>query len=229
MRFSGTVVVLGSGITAVDAARTALRLGAEEVIVASPEADADAVSSRDVADAMEEGVKFDHGTAADQVLSAARSAGKTAGVTVISAGGGTAGATDRGAGQTLSQLYPEANRYTGRTSRRGVFAAGDLITGERSVIHAIAGGKRAALAVDAWLRGLDLEKLEEVVAAYDALPYLQQLDDEAEIGALGRRLAERAPVWLKMGASAEPAARADMRRRPAGSACPAPTWRWKPA
>ena len=48
------------------------------------------------------------------------------------------------------------------------------------------------------------------MAAYDTLPYLDQLDSEAELGALGLRLAERTPVWLKMGASAEPAARAAM-------------------
>ena len=77
-------------------------------------------------------------------------------------------------------------------------------------IHAVAGGKRSALAVDAWLRGEDLEELEEKLAVYNGLPYLDQLKDEAQLGELGARLAERSPVWLKMGASAEAAARATM-------------------
>ena len=78
------------------------------------------------------------------------------------------------------------------------------------MIHAVAGGKRSALAVDAWLRGADLAELEEKLAVYNGLPYLEQLKDEAQLGELGLRLAERSPVWLKMGASAEPAARATM-------------------
>ena len=45
---------------------------------------------------------------------------------------------------------------------------------------------------------------------FNGLPYLDQLKDEAQLGELGERLAERSPVWLKMGASAESAARATM-------------------
>ena len=71
----------------------------------------------------------------------------------------------------------QANHYTGRTPERGVFAAGDAVTGAQSVIHAVASGKRTALAVDAWLRGDDLATLEEELAAYAGLPYLEQLKD----------------------------------------------------
>ena len=118
-----------------------------------------------------------------------------------------------------------ANYYTGRTPEEGVFAAGDALTGSRSVIHAVAGGKRSALAVDAWLRGEDLEQLEEQLAVYNGLPYLDQLKDEAQLGELGARLAERSPVWLKMGASAEPAARATMPKVGKQSASRPPTSR----
>ena len=45
---------------------------------------------------------------------------------------------------------------------------------------------------------------------FNGLPYLDQLKDEAQLGELGARLAERTPVWLKMGASAESAPRATM-------------------
>jgi len=64
--------------------------------------------------------------------------------------------------------------------------------------------------VDAWLRGEDLEELEDRLVVFDSLPYLAQLRDEDQLGELGARLAERSPVWLKMGASAEPAPRATM-------------------
>ncbi len=208
VRLANKVVVTGAGFAAVDAARTALRSGATDVTVVG-EADPAAlgVTGEDIAEARAEGVKF-------EVAAAIPAA--TDGATVIVAGRGAAGA----AGGTTTPA--EANRYTGRTARAGVFAAGHGATGERSVIHAIAGGKRTALAVDAWLRGIDLEQLERAVAAYDGLPYLDQLDTEADLGALGRRLAERAPVWLKMGATAEPGARGamptvDVTRRLAGA------------
>jgi formate dehydrogenase major subunit len=55
-----------------------------------------------------------------------------------------------------------------------------------------------------------LARLEQDLADYSARPYLEQLQTTAGLGPLGRRLAERAPVWHKMGATAEPAARATM-------------------
>jgi pyruvate ferredoxin oxidoreductase beta subunit len=188
-RLSGTVVVTGGGYAAVDAARTALRCGATDVTV-DGEPDALGVNPDELAEARAEGVKFAAGAGAN-----------AAGATLIVAGRAAAGAAGGGL---------EADKYTGRTPHAGIFATGDTVTGESSAIHAIAGGKRTALAVDAWLRGIDLDTLEKAVAAYDTLPYLDQLDSEAELGALGLRLAERTPVWLKMGASAEPAARAAM-------------------
>ncbi len=104
----------------------------------------------------------------------------------------------------------DAHPSTGRTGARGVFAAGDAIGGVQSVIHAVASGKRTALAVDAWLRDVDLDQLEQDLAEYEALPYLEQLAQSERIDTLGQRLAERTPVWLKMGATAEPAGRAAM-------------------
>ena len=191
LRFAGKVVVSGDGSTALDVARTALRLGAEEVVVVpSSEAAGAQAEGHDVAAAREEGVRFEAGAPATKATSEAG--------TVID-GSDPAGPADA-----------QVNRYTGRTSQAGIFAAGDVTGGERSVIHAVASGKRTALAIDAWLRGVDLAELEDRLAAYDRLPYLQQLADEPEIGALGRQLAERAPVWLHMGAAAEPAARAAM-------------------
>ena len=45
----------------------------------------------------------------------------------------------------------------GHTGRRGVFAGGDVVHGEGLVVTAMAAGRRAAAAIDAYLRGLDLE------------------------------------------------------------------------
>jgi glutamate synthase (NADPH/NADH) small chain len=47
-----------------------------------------------------------------------------------------------------------ADEETGRTSRTGVFAGGDAVTGAATVILAMGAGKKAAEAIDAYIRGL---------------------------------------------------------------------------
>ena len=43
----------------------------------------------------------------------------------------------------------------GRTSREGVFAGGDAVTGAATVIRAMGAGKKAAAAMDEYLKGLE--------------------------------------------------------------------------
>jgi len=45
-----------------------------------------------------------------------------------------------------------ANEETGKTSRRGVFAGGDIVTGAATVILAMGAGKKAAIAIDKYLK-----------------------------------------------------------------------------
>ncbi len=234
LRFTAKVVVIGDGTTALDVARTARRKGAKSVTVVSPNTPDDIpAGSRDLKAALEEGVKFEFDTLAKKVLSRS---GKAHGVECVRLDSEKGGTREiRGSRFTLNgdtvvlatgytpklgdsaEYLPlgadtrlQANYYTGRTQEEGVFAAGDAIARSRSVIHAVASGKRAALAVDAWLRGEDLAALEETLADFAGLPYLDQLKAEAGLSELGRRLAERTPVWLSMGASADPARRATM-------------------
>ncbi len=202
-RLSGRVVVFGDGTTAVDAARTALRSGAETVTVISRYSfDSMPAGARDIAAAREEGVSFEFEAPAGRLDA-------ETGSTVILAAENGGSAPPKIGGD---QLRP--NQYTGRTSQEGLFVAGDALGGPRSVIHAVAGGKRAAVAIDAWLRGEDLAALEEELAAYSRLPYLEQLKQAQSLESVAGRLAERDPVWLKMGASAEPEARAAMPKSP---------------
>jgi 2-oxoacid:acceptor oxidoreductase delta subunit (pyruvate/2-ketoisovalerate family) len=56
------------------------------------------------------------------------------------------------------------------TDRGGVFAAGDVAPGERSVTVAVGHGRRAAAGIDAYLSGLVVEAPEKVdLAPYEAL------------------------------------------------------------
>jgi glutamate synthase (NADPH/NADH) small chain len=41
----------------------------------------------------------------------------------------------------------------GATSKPGVYAGGDIVTGSATVILAMGAGKRAARAMDEWLKG----------------------------------------------------------------------------
>jgi len=198
VRLAGKVLVVGGNLTGLDAARTALRLGATEATVATKhDAQTIPAGENELLNAQEVGVKFifeDDGTAQKQM---------TKEVTLILA-------TEEPAAHTI-----DAEKFTGRTAKAGVFVAGDALAGIHSAIHAVAGGKHTALAVDAWLRGTDLSSLEQELATFSSLPYLKQLEQTEDLGALVKRLAERKPVWLKMGSGAEIAKRADMPKYPA--------------
>lgn len=47
--------------------------------------------------------------------------------------------------------YIEADMETGKTSMKGVFAGGDIVTGEATVIEAMGFGRRASIAIDEYL------------------------------------------------------------------------------
>ena len=75
---------------------------------------------------------------------------------------------------------PETGKSGFKTSVEGVYTAGDVITGTKSVISAIAGGREAAAQIDAILGGdgnID-EKLVEVPAAD---PYIGRIEGFAEL------------------------------------------------
>jgi formate dehydrogenase major subunit len=235
-RLGKTVVVIGDGITALDAARSAVRLGATSVtVVARHAADKLPAWARDLVAADAEGVEFVFSAEARKVK--ADRAGKPTGVECVRLSAGADGKLRPAKGSafvvpatsviTAFEYTPdvgdsdeeldfsawgtlEANPFTGRTQTPGVFAGGDAVTAAKSAIHAVASGKRAALAIEAWLRGDDLDKLEADLAVYSGLPYLEQLHDAGKLSKTGRTLAETSPVWLKMGIAAEPAGRAKM-------------------
>jgi glutamate synthase (NADPH/NADH) small chain len=47
-----------------------------------------------------------------------------------------------------------ADEETGQTSRKGIFAGGDAVTGAATVILAMGAGKKAAEAIDAYIGSL---------------------------------------------------------------------------
>jgi pyruvate ferredoxin oxidoreductase beta subunit len=215
VQLSGTVIVVGDGMGTVDVARTVARLGAAEVVVITAQkAEVMPSGSDGVEAALQENVRFEFDTTATEVVAVD---GQVQGVKCGRDGAGilVAGATvilahaERG-GEEDHPSYPHVDAYTGRTSHEGVFVTADAAGRTPSTIHAVASGKRAALSVDAWLWGEDLPALEKVLAEHAALPYLDQLRSADRLSSLGRRLVERNPVWLHMGAKADPAPRVAM-------------------
>lgn len=51
-----------------------------------------------------------------------------------------------------------ADKETLQTSRKGIFAGGDVVTGPSTVVEAMAAGKRAAESIEKYLEGLPLAK-----------------------------------------------------------------------
>lgn len=162
------VIVAGDGDMAVDAARTALRLGAAEVrVLCSMPADELSARREEIFRAQAEGVVFLPGTAPLELLAgedghvgAVRVSGGPgedlqADTVVVAVGAGPDPLllhTTPGLGSTDSGAIA-ADPVTGATSRVGVFAGGDAVTGAATVIGAMTAGKTAAASIHRYIQG----------------------------------------------------------------------------
>jgi len=177
------VAVVGGGNVAMDSARTALRLGAEEVfLVYRRTADEMPARREEVHHAQEEGVEFKMlcspleirghdgfvtGIVATRMeLGEPDASGRRAPVCVLDSDfviecDTVIMAVGTRANPLLSKAAPDLELTSrgyivtddeGATSIPGVFAGGDIVTGAATVILAMGAGKRAARAMDGWLR-----------------------------------------------------------------------------
>lgn len=182
---SKKVAVVGGGNVAMDAARTALRLGAEVHIVYRRGEEELPARVEEVHHAKEEGIIFDLLTNPTEILgdekgwvkgircvrmelgepdeSGRRSPQPVAGSefdidvdTVIMSLGTSPNPlismTTKGL-DTNKRKCIVAEETTGKTSREGVYAGGDAVTGAATVILAMGAGKEAAKAIDEFLKG----------------------------------------------------------------------------
>ncbi len=175
-----TVVVIGGGGVAVDVAVSARRLGARTVTMVCLEArDVMPALPEEIDHALEEGVKIlpswgpkrlvmSGDNVAGMELVRCTSAFDAAGHFNPSFDDNTTLVLDAdcillGIGQEPDLAYLDSvglrdrSRISaapsGATSLPGVFAGGDAVSGPASVVEALAGGRQAALAIDAYLRG----------------------------------------------------------------------------
>ena len=178
------VAVIGGGNTALDAIRSALRLGAGKAYVLYRRSEAEMPArAEEVKHAKQEGIDFQVLTAPVEFLSdekgwlrAARcvrmelgepdSSGRRRPLPIpgsefelplsvaVMAIGTSANpivqSTTPGL-ETNKRGYITADADTQRTSRKGVFAGGDIVTGSATVILAMGAGRRAAKSIDEYL------------------------------------------------------------------------------
>lgn len=177
------VIVFGAGNTAMDAARTAVRLGAARVIIAYRRSrDEMPARAEEVAHAEAEGVELRTLVAPVELLGAA---GRLTGVRLQEMQLGAPDDDGRSRPVPVPDRYEElsidvaivaignepnplllrtapdlerssrgtivVDRDTGLTSKRRVFAGGDIVTGGATVILAMGAGRAAARAIDAEL------------------------------------------------------------------------------
>ena len=179
------VAVVGGGNVAMDAARTAVRLGAKVSIVYRRSEDELPARAEEIYHAKEEGIDFKVLTSPIEIiqddkgwvkamkcvkmrLKGADSSGRKRPVeiegsefildvdTVIMSIGTSPNPiiTSNTKGLNVSKGQGiVACEETGQTSINGVFAGGDAVTGAATVILAMGAGKKAAKAIDKYLRG----------------------------------------------------------------------------
>jgi glutamate synthase (NADPH/NADH) small chain len=184
IRIGKKVAVIGGGNVAMDSARSALRLGAQEVwIVYRRSREELPARAEEIENAEEEGIKFqfltnpirfigdEHGWVKGMEcirmeLGEPDTSGRRRPVpikgsefvmdvdTVVVAVGRTPNpiiqSTTRGLEATKWGTII-ADEKTGQTSIAGVFAGGDIVTGEATVISAMGAGKRAARSIHEYL------------------------------------------------------------------------------
>ncbi len=149
-------VVIGGGNVAMDVARAAARLGAD-VTVAYRRKESDMPADpQEVAEAREEGVKFafEHRPAElrgenGRVTAFVSEAGVIECDSVISAIGQTVdwGGLDTGALKRGEKGRAEADAFTYQSAQCDIFVGGDVLTGPKFAIDAIAAGKQGAISI----------------------------------------------------------------------------------
>ena len=184
IRLKGNAVVIGGGNVAVDVARTALRVGAEDVHIFCLEPRDEMPGwEKEIGEALEEGIVINASWSPRQIMGRDN---KVLGieftrcVSVFDEEGRFNPSTDESVTQYVetdnilvsigqaadmsfldkdSQLERElwgslkVDSNTLSTNVPGVFAGGDFTTGPTFAIRAISSGRRAALAIDKYLKG----------------------------------------------------------------------------
>ncbi|MCL0060647.1 FAD-dependent oxidoreductase [Dehalococcoidia bacterium] len=203
VRLGNKVAVIGGGNVAIDAARTALRLGVPDVTIIYRRTRAEMPAmSEEVEGALEEGVKITYLTAPAKIwnengmvrlecirmeLGEPDSSGRRRPVpikgsefvsdydSVISAIGQMPEVPAGFQVATGRGNLIQVNGGDNTTSVEGVFAGGDAVTGPASVIKAIAAGRKGAIGIDKYLGGSGI--IDEELAPVEEVDFWRGRDE----------------------------------------------------
>lgn len=197
-KLGNRVAVVGGGNVAVDAARTAIRLGAKEVTILYRRSREEVPANPwEVKEAENEGVKFHFLATPKRILGKNRwvsalecirmelgeldETGRKRPVpiegsefqieldAVILAIGETPDLSFLPKGIEVTENDTIAvDPFTLETSLPGIFAGGDVVSGPATVIEAIVAGKRVAVSIDRYLRGKDVKTGEKMKIVEEA-------------------------------------------------------------
>ncbi len=238
----GKVAVIGGGNAAIDAARVSLRVGAKEVIMVYRRTRAEMPAApEEIEDALDEGIQIEFLLAPSKItksngklnlecvrmrLGEPDASGRRRPVpikgseyttefdTIIAAIGQVPAVPETyelktGRGSTI-----QVDRKSMETSKKGVFAGGDCVSGAASVIEAIAAGRAAASSIDKYLGGSGV--IDEVLAPVEeAGGWLGKDEGFADRGRFEEHLIPR-EQRLKGFAEAKPCLSEDKARAEAG-------------
>jgi formate dehydrogenase beta subunit len=208
------VGIVGAGNTAVDAARVARRLGAEEaVLIYRSDRQHMRAHPEEAGEAFAEGVKVRWMSTVAQFRNDEITVEE---MQMLPNGSGTVGtgryeklkldslvlAVGEHADLEFLESVPDVRIGRGNvvevdahmgTGHPGIFAGGDMIGGARTMTAAVGHGKKAARNIDAWLSGVNYEKAaQHAVIAFEALNLPLFLDAD-------RRHALQVPVAERRG------------------------------
>lgn len=182
VRLGNKVIVVGGGNVAMDAARTARRLGVDTTIVYRRRQEDLPARLEEIHHAMEEGVKFDFLTNPLEIIgdekghvskvkctkmqvTSTANPGRAeisvlpnsdflidADTVIMSLGTSSNPIITHKSGIELTKYkYIQAQENSSKTSKEGVFAGGDIVTGSATVILAMEAGKKAAQEIDEYI------------------------------------------------------------------------------
>jgi len=185
VKLGDKIGVIGGGNTAIDVARSVIRLGKKATILYRRSREEMPAFEDEIVEALEEGVKIRYLVNPIRVgqkdglkrleclrmeLSEKDESGRRRPVPipnsnlfidadhVIIAAGEEIEASFLPEGLEKKEGIVLTQR-DGSTGIKGVFAGGDLTSNQRTVAHAIGSGKKAAMAIDAFLKGTDAEEV----------------------------------------------------------------------
>jgi len=161
-----SVVVIGDGNEAIDAARSALRLGAERVVVCAEKPRSSFSASNELVDAAEEeGVRFECDVSGIALSSVGGSRAQvkasrdgqpvelTASLVITCPPRCVDTGFIEGVGLQVRGRGIGVDRRTLATSTSGVFAAGEMVSGPGPAVRAVAAGRLAAVSMQQYLAG----------------------------------------------------------------------------